>query len=175
VAPQIEATNAEITRMSNDVGRRLAEFINADPPLVGEPMRPDQQAAIRLKSSEDIVIAKEFIELGGDYRKAIDIYEGLLRADADNAEVKAALAEAETNRYMTEERFAAAKKGMSMDQVRAAIGTPYGRNVKEYPEKKVTAWFYPTNEAGDAAGVWFNDKKEVYQVTFAAVKAGGGQ
>jgi SmpA / OmlA family len=172
-APEIAALGKEIETAADELGQRLTAYINSDPPLVGEPLKPEQLAAIRMKASEDIVIAKEFIDLGGDYRKAIEIYEGLLRADPDNGEGKAALAEAEADRYMTEERLAAAKKGMTMDQVRAAIGTPYIRNVKEYPEKKVTAWFYPTDEGGDAAGVWFNDKKEVYQVTFAAVKAGG--
>jgi len=174
-AAQMEALHKEIDAAEDELGQRLAAYINADPPVVGEPLKPEQLAALRMKASEDIVIAKEFIDLGGDYRKAIEIYEGLLRADADNPEVKAALAEAEANRYMNAERFAAAKKGMTMDQVKAVLGTPYIRNVKEYPEKKVTAWFYPTSEAGDAAGVWFNDKQEVYQITFDAVKAGGDQ
>jgi len=172
---QMDALTKEIDAARDELGQRLAAYINDDPPVVGEPLKPEQLSALRMKASEDIVIAKEFIDLGGDYRKAIEIYEGLLRADPDNPEVKAALAEAEANRYMTEERFAAAKKGMTMDEVRAALGTPYLRNVKEYPEKKVTAWFYPTTEAGDAAGVWFNDKKEAYQVTFTAVKAGGDE
>ncbi|MCB1007750.1 MAG: hypothetical protein KDB94_02525 [Acidobacteria bacterium] len=173
-AAQIDALNKEIAASADELGQRLAAYINSDPPLVGEPLKPEQLAALRMKASEDIVIAKEFIDLGGDYRKAIEIYEGLLRADPENPEVKAALAAAEADRYMNEERFAAVKKGMTMDAVRAALGAPYTRNVKEYPEKKVTAWFYPTTEAGDAAGVWFNDKKEVYQISFAAVKAGGG-
>lgn len=174
VAAQVEALHKEVDAAEDELGGRLAAYINGDPPLMGEPLKPEQLAAMRMKASEDIVIAKEFIVLGGDYRKAIEIYQGLLRVDPENGEVKAALAEAEANRYMTEERFAAAKKGMTMDEVRAALGTPYLRNVKEYPEKKVTAWFYPTNEAGDAAGVWFNEEKQVYQVAFAAVKAGSG-
>jgi len=175
VGPQIEATNAEITRMTEDVGRRLAEFINADPPLVGEPMRPDQQAAIRLKSSEDMVIAREFIDLGGDYRKAIDIYNSALAIDPDNAEVKAALADADAKRHMTADRFAQIRKGMTEAEVVAAIGRPLLRNVRDYPEKKVRAWFYPKNEEGEAAGVFFNDKQEVYQANFDAVKKADGQ
>ncbi len=172
-ATEMGALQKEIEAAADELGQRLATYINDDPPLVGEPLKPGQLAALRMKASEDIVIAKEFIVLGGDYRKAIEIYEGLLRADPDNAEIKAALAEAEANRYMSAERFARAQKGMTMDEVRAAIGRPYVRNAKEYPEKNVTAWFYPTNEAGDAAGVWFDKDKKAYQVSFEAVKAGG--
>jgi len=170
VGPQIESANAEITRMTEEVGRRLADFINADPPLVGEPMRPDQQAAIRMKSAEDMVIAREFIDLGGDYRKAIDIYNSSLAIDPDNAEVKAALADAEAKRHMTAERFAQIQKGMTEAEVVAAIGRPLLRNVRDYPEKRVRAWFYPKNDQGEAAGVFFNDKQEVYQANFDAVK-----
>jgi outer membrane protein assembly factor BamE (lipoprotein component of BamABCDE complex) len=134
-------------------------------------MSPAQIAAMRMKSAEDMVIAREFIEMGGDYRKAIEIYQSALVADPDNAALKSALDRAKADRYMTEARLAAVKKGMTEAQVRAVLGTPYHRNVKEYPEKKVSAWFYPTNEANDAAGVYFNAKKEVYEVKFDAIQA----
>ena len=170
VATQIDGTTAEVNRMSDDLGRRLVEYINADPPVEGEPVRPDQLAAIRMKSAEDMVTAKEYIKLAGDYRKAIDIYNASLAIDPDNAEVQAALAEAEAKRYMDQERFAAVKKGMSEDEVIAAIGRPLTRNMRDYPEKKVTAWFYPKNDEGEAAGVFFNAKKVVYSTDFNAVK-----
>jgi tetratricopeptide (TPR) repeat protein len=178
VAAALTAVNDEVTRLSDDLGSKLAAYINADPPVVGEPIRPEQQAAIRLKSSEDIAIAREFIELGGDYRRAIDIYNQALSIDPDNAELKAALADAESKRFMTPERFAAVKKGMSEADVVAALGRPLARNVRDYPEKKVSAWFYPKNDTGEAAGVFFNDKKTVYSTDFDAVKRadqGGGQ
>lgn len=170
VAAALTAVNDEVTRLSDDLGAKLAAYINADPPVVGEPIRPEQQAAIRLKSSEDLAIAREFIELGGDYRRAIDIYNQALSIDPDNAELKAALADAEAKRFMTAERFAAVKKGMVEAEVVAALGRPLARNVRDYPEKKVSAWFYPKNDAGEAAGVFFNDKKTVYSTDFDAVK-----
>lgn len=178
VAAALAAVNEEVTRLSDDLGSKLAAYINADPPVVGEPIRPEQQAAIRLKSSEDVAIAREFIELGGDYRRAIDIYNQALSIDPDNAELKAALADAEAKRFMTPERFAAVKKGMGEAEVVAALGRPLARNVRDYPEKKVSAWFYPKNDTGEAAGVFFNDKKTVYSTDFDAVKRadqGGGQ
>lgn len=173
VAAQLDTLNQELDKAEEALGSRLAAYINGDPPLVGEPLKPEQLAAARMKSSEDMVIAQEFITLGGDYRKAIEIYESALVLDPDNAALKTALAAAETNRYMSAERFAQVKKGMTQDQVRAALGVPLSRNMKDYPDKKVSAWFYPKNETGDAAGIWFNDKKVAYQVSYDAVKAGG--
>jgi hypothetical protein len=171
VSAQIDASNQELDKSVEAFGARLAAYINGDPPVYGEPLKPEQKAAARMKSSEDMVIAREFITLGGDYRKAIDIYNSALALDSDNPELKAALAAAEANRFMTTERFAQVKKGMTQDQVRAALGIPLLRNMKDYPDKKVSAWFYPKNDAGEAAGIWFNDKKIAYQVTFDAVKS----
>jgi len=177
VSASLTRINDEITTISDDMGARLAAYINADPPVVGEPLKPEQLAAVRLKSAEDIAIAKEFIELGGDYRRAIDIYNQALSIDPDNPALKAALADAEAKRFMTPERFAAIKKGMKEGDVIAALGRPLQRNIRDYPEKKVSAWFYPKSDNGEAAGVFFNDKKTVYSTDFDAVKRtdGGGE
>lgn len=173
VQAQMDPLHQEIDKAEDVFGGKLAAYINADPPVVGEPMKPEVLAAMRMKSDEDILIAREFITLGGDYRKAIDILNSSLQADPDNPKLKAALADAEAKRFMSPERFATVKKGMTEAEVKAALGVPLARNVKHYPDKKITAWFYPKTESGDAAGIWFNDKGVAYQVTFDAVKAGG--
>jgi tetratricopeptide (TPR) repeat protein len=171
VQPQAAAASADAGKLHEAVSGRLAAFINADPPVVGEPMRPDQVAAIRLNSALGMLVAREYIDDGGDYRRAVDIYNQLLSADPDNPDVKAALADAQAKRFMTAERFALVTKKMSEAEVIAAIGRPIARNVKNYPEKNVTAWFYPKDEQGNAAGVFFHtDKKTVYETKFDAVK-----
>lgn len=168
----VDAANTELGKLQEAFSGRLAAYINADPPVIGEPMRPDQLAAIRMNSAEGMLVAKEYIDAGGDYRRAIDIYNQLLNADPDNPELKAALADAEANRFMSAERFAAVTKKMTEDEVVAALGRPLARNVKNYPDRNVTAWFYPKDEQGNAAGVFFHsDKKTVYETNFDAVKA----
>lgn len=168
----VDAANTELGKLQEAFSGRLAAYINADPPVVGEPMRPDQLAAIRMNSAEGMLVAKEYIDAGGDYRRAIDIYNQLLSADPDNPELKAALAEAEAKRFMSAERFAAVAKKMTEDEVIAALGRPLARNVKSYPDRNVTAWFYPKDDQGNAAGVFFHsDKKTVYETNFDAVKA----
>jgi len=170
VGPQIDAINLEIAKLGDELGRRLVDYINADPPVSGEPVKPEQLQAIRLKSAEDVVIAKEHIELGGDYKKAIDIYATALLLDPENVELKAALNDAQARRFMSPERFATVKKGMSEAEVVKLVGRPLARNVRDYPEKKVTAWYYTKNETGEAAGIFFNEKKVVYSTDFNAVK-----
>lgn len=175
-AAQLAALQAQIDAKTDELGRRLVEYINADPPIQGEPMKPEQVAAFRLKSAEDMFVAREFIDKGGDYRRALDIFKASLAVDPDNPELKAAIAEAEAKRLVTQERFAQVKKGMTPEEVRQALGPVYLRNVKEYPDKGIVSWFYPTADDGHAAAVYFHKKGEslvVYQATFDAVKPGG--
>jgi hypothetical protein len=78
---------------------------------------------------------------------------------------------------MDETRWAAAKKGMTEDDVRRVLGQVNLHNIREYPDKDVVAWFYPTAEDGSAAAVWFQPNKksgvlEVYQIKFEAINPG---
>lgn len=171
---EISRLEGEVIDASEELSSAVVDFINADPPIEGEPLTESQQAGIRIKSAEDMVVAREHIDKGGDYRRAIDIYNQALQVDPDNPDLQAALAEAEELRWMTQERFSEVKKGMSTDEVRATLGQPNLRNVRDYPEREVTAWFYPTHENGAAAAVWFRAGKsgdqEVYQTKFEAIE-----
>ena len=175
---EVERLRNEVTAKTDEFSSTLVDFINSDPPIEGEPLTESQLAGIRMKSAEDILVAREHIEKGGDHRRAIDIYNQALLVDPDNEDLKAALAEAEELRYMTEERFAAVSKGMTQDEARELLGQPNLRNIREYPERGgVVAWFYPTTEAGDAAAVWFRPNKAgdmtVYQLKFDAITKEG--
>ena len=175
--PEVSAADLEskIYALSDEFGTRLVGFINdpANAQVVGQPPSERQTAALHLKSSEDIVLAQEYIEKGGDYRRAINIYEETLRVDPGNADVIAALEQANQDRWMSEERFSLAEKGMSDTMVRRILGQPLPSNIRPYPEKKVVAWFYPSGEDKGAAGVYFKEddsgNTEVYQTKFDAV------
>lgn len=162
----IEALSEEITGLADAFMTQVVTFLNNDPILAEEGPTERQLAAIRLKSSEDMKVAEEWIAEGGDYSRAIQIYENTLNLDPDNEELKAALAGAQEMRFMSAERFATAKKGMNEEAVRAALGTPLHYNVKTYEDKGVTAWFYQTNEGGSAAAVWFRPDKEEKLVAY---------
>lgn len=171
-AARAEALQAEIDQLSEQYYTALVDFINAKPMLEGEEPSELQKAAIRAKSEEDMLVAEEYIMEGGDYRRAIGIYQDALRVDPDNAEIQAALERAEANRYMSEERFDQLEDGMTQEEVRDLLGTPYYANVREFPEDGVVAWFYPVDPKGSAAAVWFRqrgDDMEVYKFNFEEV------
>ncbi len=174
---QIDQKRAAVDERSNEYVGAVVAFINSDAPVVGEPLTETQLAAIRLKSEEDMLVAQDHIDRGGDYRTAIRIYEDALKADPDNGDLKAAMAQAELARFVTKEKFDGVKNKMTETEVRAVLGPVYYRNIRNYPEQERRAWFYAKNEEGDAAAVYFQkDKKSgeyrVYKADFNAVKAG---
>jgi outer membrane protein assembly factor BamE (lipoprotein component of BamABCDE complex) len=121
-----------------------------------------------------MMVAEEYISMGGNYKRAMSIYEAALMVDPDNEDLQAALAEAEANRYMSRERFDRVDNGMTRDEVRELLGTPYHANVREFPEDRVIAWFYPVDAAGSAAAVYYRARREgdeykVYESDFEEV------
>ncbi len=175
VQTALEPLHLEVDKLGDDLNGKLAEFINADPPLVGEPITGLTLEAVRLKSDEDMIVASEYIEEGGDYARAIRIYEDALTADPDNPKLEQALAKAQADRYMTRQRFDLVKKRMTQDEVRGLLGSVNPRNVREHPDQGVVAWFY-SKEGGGAAGVYFRKDRGqflVYQLDFDAVKPAG--
>ncbi|RMH16473.1 MAG: hypothetical protein D6696_18030 [Acidobacteria bacterium] len=178
---KIDALQQEILNLADEFGARLVAFINEQGLVYNDQGTVDmsrvterQLAAVRMKSSEDILTAREFIDKGGDYSQAISIYEQALIFDPDNEELKAALEEAKKLQFMTEERFAKVKKGMTQDEVRAVLGQVNLRNVHDFEDGKVEGWFY-RKEDGGAAGVYFRKRKgewEVYKADFNAIKPG---
>jgi tetratricopeptide (TPR) repeat protein len=174
VATKLEAAQREVDTLAETYGKQIVEMLNADPLIEGEAPNPRQKELVRMKSDEDVLLAREYIDKGGDYRGAIDIYNRALQIDPDYQLLKDELAKAERDRYMTKERFDQVQKGMTEAEVRNLLGQVNAYNIKEYPEKNVVAWFYP-REGGAAAGVFFQKNKQgvyvAYQLNFEAVKA----
>jgi tetratricopeptide (TPR) repeat protein len=171
-ADDLPRLRGELDSLSTEFNRRLVEYINAN--AVAQDETPGERllAAIRMKSDEDLLLARDYIEQAGDYRRAIEIYETALAADPENARLRAALAQAKARRYVSLERFALVKEGMTPDDVRRLLGPPNLQDVRAYPERSVTAWFYPKDASGAAAAVWFREDgpaSEVYQVDFNAI------
>ncbi|MEM8931213.1 MAG: hypothetical protein AAGE94_08555 [Acidobacteriota bacterium] len=160
-APTVEDLEAAVTTAQeqiqakyDELGNAVVAFLNASEIYEGEELTPEQKQAFDMKAEIDIQIAQGHIDGGGNYKKAIDIYEMALRNNPGNELLLAAKAEAERLRYMDEERFALVEKGMTLDEVRDVIGVTMMQNRQDYPERNIHAWFY-RKEDGGAAGVYF--------------------
>lgn len=156
IRSRIEQKNAELNDAANGYNQALADFINADPPVAGEPVPEATAHAIAMKADEDIVLAQEYITEAGDYARAISMYDDILAYSPDNPNVLEAKAEAERLRFMTEERFSQVEKGMTEGQVEELLGKANPRNRRNYEDVGRSAWYYPKSPDGDAAGVLFN-------------------
>lgn len=176
---QIEQKDAELTDKAGALNQALTEFINADPPIEGEPIPEATAAAITMKVDEDILLAREYITEGGDYARAITMYDNILAYAPENANVLEAKAEAERLRYMDEERFSQVEEGMTEAQVEEVLGKTNPRNRRNFEDVGRAAWYYPKSPDGDAAAVMFrerNGRLEVYETNFDAVpKPTGGE
>ncbi len=167
--------NQELNQRAEEFGKRLAEFINNQGLTVGTELNAIQKEAMRMNSDEAIATARDYIDEGGDYQRAVDIYQQAQTNDPDYDKLKSAIAYAEEMRFMTADRFAAAKEKMSQDEVRVALGPVFLRNIKEYPERNVVAWFYRKADGG-AAAIWFREQKKgdgnwrVYKTNFDEIK-----
>ncbi len=168
-----EELRNEVDEMTTSFTTQLVSYINSQGITQGQELSEQQRKAFNMKSEEDILVAMEFIDKGGEYQRAIDILSGSLVYDPTNEALLAAKAEAEELRYMTQERFAQVKKGMSQAEALELLGMPKRHNQREF-ENGITGWFYQKEEPNTAAGVFFQNKDDelvVYKTDFDAVKA----
>jgi len=169
-----EALNDEVVSMAYDFVGSLVEFINKSINADGEETEIHQQA-IRMKSDEDLATGQDFIDRGGEYQRAIDIFQQSLAFDPEYQALHDAIAKANDLRFMSEERFAEVKKKMTQAEVRKLLGALKGTNIQEFPERNVVGWFYRKDNGG-AAAVYFKEKRKddgnwlVYEADYDAIK-----
>ena len=168
-----------VTEKADELMTRLVTYINNDPPTQGEELTPEQLAAFRLKSSEDMITANEFVEKGGDYKRAADILEQALKVDPENPDLQERLAWVQDMRFMTKERFDQVENGMTEEQVRDLLGPVNLRNIREFEDGKYIGWFYlkDPEAGGGAAAVYFQKDKDIwtsYRTDFNALEGQEG-
>jgi hypothetical protein len=151
LARDVDARERVIAQRSAALEAALVRLVGSFVVRAGEPTPAVLQAAIRLKSGEDLAVAREWIERGGDYRRAIAIYEAQLHADPGYSPLRAALAAATAGQFVDPDRVASVEPGMTRAEVRDLLGPVNLRNVVQRPTEHVEAWFYPRAKGGTAA------------------------
>ncbi|MEM1244751.1 MAG: hypothetical protein AAGA81_07200 [Acidobacteriota bacterium] len=141
----------DVNSAADDFSNTVVQFINSG---VDQDATETEEfkAAISMKSGEDILLARDYIARGGDYRRAIQIVEQQLQFDPENADLQAAMDEFSDWRYINRARFDALKKGMTEQEVRDTVGIPFHRNIRDYPEQNSVGWFYQKDDEGEDAG-----------------------
>lgn len=165
------ALQAQVNDLTDSLGAKLAQFINDQTIRIGSELTEVQAQAIRMKSDEDMLLAQEYIDKGGEYQRALDIFNRALALDPENEKLATAIAKAEALRYMTEDRLAQVKKNMTKEEVRELLGTPKAQNVREFDGRAI-GWFYPKEEPNTAAAVFFQKiggEYRVYKADFNAI------
>ena len=159
IQAKIDDLRSTITSDTDALYGKVVETINNSGLVEGAELTPEQRQAFDMKAEIDIIYAQEYIDEGGDYQRAIDIYGQALRSDPTNEKLLVARSEAERLQHMDEERFALVKKGMTQGEVRQVLGTVKNTNVREFTEQSRIGWFY-RKEDGGAAGVYFKEKSK---------------
>ena len=175
LAAQADALDEEIGTDADAFMQKLVNYINEAGWNPDDEMNDEQRAVFAMKSSEDMYVAQEYVVKGGDYREAIDILRRAQTNDPDNPDLAAMIARYEADRYVSAERFAEVKLGMTEAEVEAVLGKVFHSYVRNFAEDNVFAWFYPKDPEqhgrSAAVGVFFqeNDRK-VYRTDFNAVE-----
>lgn len=170
LSAQADALDEEIAADADAFARKLVSYINEG--IEADEEQPD---AFAMKTSEDMYVAQEYVVKGGDYRKAIEILERARLNDPDNPDLAARIARYEEDRYVTAERFAEVKQGMTEAAVEAVLGKVFHRNERNFSDENVFAWFYPKDPEqhgrSAAVGVFFRESdRKVYRTDFNAVE-----
>ncbi len=136
---------------------------------------PEARQALRLYADGAIANANNFMDVSGDYGRAIDIlqtaasYYEFVEVPVPE-DLQAALERARKFRYLTKDRFDQLAKGMTEAQVKAITGTPLYANVREAQAqgRTIVTWLFPRDPAeGGAAAIYF-DKGKVYALKWDA-------
>ncbi|HXT21842.1 MAG TPA: hypothetical protein VN923_13910 [Thermoanaerobaculia bacterium] len=171
IAREVALREERLAARSSHLGDRLVHYLGGFVHDAGGSP-PGWNAAVRMKSDEDLAVAQEWIDRGGDYRRAIEILETQRALDPGDERLTQALVRAREMRFVTPERFARVQAGMSPIDVRAALGPVNLREVLRRPAEQLEAWYYPKRGGGKAA-VYFRYEEGrrgyvVYQTDLAA-------
>ncbi len=168
--PELETKSEEIY---DTLQAHLADFLTVG--LNDFPQSAQTAEALQIYSDEAMIIADDTVAKSGDYKKAIDQLGGAKGYyKAIQVPVYPALDEKIASlqdwRFITQERFDALTKGMTMDEVKAVVGVPYHANIQEDEKRGVQTWLYK-KQGGGAVAVYFKIKTgKMYSAQWDAIK-----
>lgn len=157
----------------DDLQAQLVDFLNIG--LNDHPQSAETAEVLVIYSDEAMIVSDDIVAKSGDYKKAIDrlngakgYYTAIAKPVYPPLEEK--IASLEDWRFLTQERFDALAKGMTMDEVKATVGVPYHSNIQDDEKRGVQTWLYKKREGG-AAAVYFKVKTgKMYSSNWDVIK-----
>jgi hypothetical protein len=174
LAAKIESLTVNGETAFEEVQSTLADFLFVG--INDYPESAETAAGLKVYSDEAILVAEDMVVKAGEYKKAIDHLrnaEGYFEAAGlpPDQPLVDKIAILDDWRFVTEERFALVKNGMTKDEVVEAVGPVYYGNIQVSDAKGVETWLYKKREGG-AAAIYFKMKTgKVYNKKFDAVAA----
>jgi tetratricopeptide (TPR) repeat protein len=170
-APELPATASRRERIERSIGlqKRLGAAHVAYLEKLKEYLdRTADPRAARLWAIERVRMADDYAATLARYDRAIALYEEALAADPANDAARGGLERARSMRYMSLERFAAVKKGMSEAEVSRIAGMPREDWIRQVTQdaRVFSVWIYPKSDGG-AAAIYF-DAGRVYHTNWNA-------
>lgn len=143
-----QASNGERLRAHQAYIDRLTAFVRS---------HPDHARARAVYEEAELEFAR-LLASRGEYDRAIDYYNSVLRTNPYLEEARSELREAEARRFVTEDALAALREGMSRDEVLERLGHPlpgWSRSMRR-GDSVVDSWYYRRPDGG-VAGVFFKN------------------
>jgi tetratricopeptide (TPR) repeat protein len=134
--------------------------------------RTGDMRAAQVYAAEKIRIGDEYARVLARYDRAIVMYQSALALDPANPQAQEKLRQAQERRFVSMDRFAQVRNGMSEAQVRQILGEPQEpwKNQRVHKNRVYSVWIYPKSD-GSASAVYFDDGT-VYHTSWNAAAAG---
>lgn len=175
-SPPAQAARADQIRVHLENQQRLEPKLRPFLAAAAEYLeRTGDTRAGRLIANERMRLGDAYLSVLSRYDRAIQMYESALAVDPSNDEARKRIEIARERQFVSFDRFASLRDGMSEGDVAARLGTPREDWIKHLTQNNrlYSVWIYSRADGG-AAAVYF-ENGIVYHTNWNAAQARQGQ
>lgn len=158
-APPAQASRAEQIRIHLENQQRLEPKLRPFLAAAAEYLeRTGDARAGRLIANERLRLGDAYLAVLSRYDRAIQMYESALAVDPENDEARKRIQIARDRQFVSFDRFASLRDGMTEADVAARLGTPREDWIKHLTQndRLYSVWIYSRADGG-AAAVYFEN------------------
>ena len=135
--------------------------------------RTGDERALHLYAMEKIRMGDEYMNVLARFDNAVTLYQSALTVEPGNTVAQQHMADAQSRRFVSMDRFAQVREGMTEEQVRKLLGQPREDWIKQVVQRNraYSVWIFPKPDGG-ASAVYF-DGGVVYHTNWNAAPSKG--